>query len=62
MSSILARGLQRDIVYLGQGVTKTEMLSIWLTNSALVYEPKCDGGIACGASANEYAAGRMEPK
>jgi hypothetical protein len=25
----------------------------WLTNSALVYEPKCGGG--CGISANEYS-------
>jgi hypothetical protein len=38
-----------------QGVTKTCRLS-WLTNSALVYEPKCGGwGWGCGASANEYS-------
>ena len=34
-----------------QGVTKRCRLS-WLTNSALVYEPKCGGrGGVCGASA-----------
>jgi hypothetical protein len=28
----------------------------WLTNSTLVYEPKCGGkGVNCGASANEYS-------
>jgi hypothetical protein len=29
----------------------------WLTNSALVYEPKCGGrgGGSCGVSANEYS-------
>jgi hypothetical protein len=31
------------------------MLSTWLTNSALVYEPKCGGGSGCGVSANEYS-------
>ncbi len=36
-----------------QRVTKTCRLS-WLTNSALVYEPKCGGG-GCGISANEYS-------
>ncbi len=35
-----------------QEVTKS--LS-WLTNSALVYEPKCGGGGGCGVSANEYS-------
>jgi hypothetical protein len=29
----------------------------WLTNSALVYEPKCGGGRGCGVSANEYSQG-----
>jgi hypothetical protein len=37
-----------------------EISSIWLTNSALVYEPKCGGG-GCRASASEYAV-HMEPK
>ncbi len=41
-----------------QGVTKRCRLS-WLTNSALVYEPKCGGrrgwGWACWVSANEYS-------
>jgi hypothetical protein len=36
-----------------QGVTKICRLS-WLTNGALVYEPKCAGGGGCGVSANEY--------
>jgi hypothetical protein len=40
----------------GQGVTKRCRLS-WLTNSALVYEPKwgMEGGGGCGVSANEYS-------
>jgi hypothetical protein len=36
-----------------QGVIKRCRLS-WLTNSALVYEPKCGRG-GCGVSANEYS-------
>ncbi len=37
-----------------QGVTKKCRLP-WLTNSALVYEPKCGGrGESCGVSTNEY--------
>ncbi len=37
------------------GVTKRCRLS-WLTNSAIVYEPKCGGvGLGCGVSANEYS-------
>ncbi len=39
---------------LRQGVKKRCRLS-WLTNSALVYEPKCGGGGGCGVSANEYS-------
>jgi hypothetical protein len=35
-----------------QGVTQRCRLS-WLTNSALIYEPKCGGGGSCGVSANE---------
>jgi hypothetical protein len=31
------------------------MSSIWLTNSALVHEPKCEGGGGCGVSAKEYS-------
>ncbi len=27
----------------------------WLTNSALVYVPKCGGGGGCGVSDNEYS-------
>ncbi len=38
-----------------QGVIKRCHLS-WLTNRALVYEPKCEGGEGgCGISANEYS-------
>ncbi len=38
-----------------QGVTKRCRLS-WLTNSALVCEPKCGGeGGCCGVSANDYS-------
>jgi hypothetical protein len=36
-----------------QGVTKWCRLS-WLTNSAHVYESKCEGG-GCGVPANEYS-------
>jgi hypothetical protein len=39
---LYGRGSQRDVVY------------PWLTNSALVYEPKCGGRGGCGVSANEY--------
>jgi hypothetical protein len=35
------------------GVTKRGHLS-WLTNGALVYEPKCGGGGDCRVLANEY--------
>ncbi len=38
-----------------QGITKRCRLS-WLTNSAPVYEPKCEGGGGgCGVSAYEYS-------
>jgi hypothetical protein len=41
--------------------TKRYRLS-WLTNSALVYEPKCEGeGGSCGVPANEYSC-TQEPK
>ncbi len=44
-----------------QGVTKRWCLS-WVTNTALVYEPKCGGrGLGCGISANEYSC-TQEPK
>jgi hypothetical protein len=44
-----------------QGATNRCCLS-WLTNSALVYEPKCGGeGGSCGVSANEYSC-TQEPK
>jgi hypothetical protein len=48
----------RSSISQSQGVTKRFRLS-WLTNSALVYEPKCGGlvgeggGGICGVSANE---------
>jgi hypothetical protein len=42
LSKPVSRGLQRDVVY------------TWLTNSALVYEPKFLGG-SCGILANEYS-------
>jgi hypothetical protein len=42
-----------------QGVTKRCRLS-WLTNSALVYEPKCRGW-DCGVSANEYSCAHGAP-
>jgi hypothetical protein len=43
------------------GVTKRSLS--WLTNSALVYEPKCGEGGSCGVSgsANEYSC-TQEPK
>ncbi len=44
----LSRGSQRDVVYLGGP----------LTNSALVYEPKCGGEGGCGISANDYSCVR----
>ncbi len=48
-------------MYWNQGDTKRCRLS-WLTNSALVYEPKCGGeGGSCGVSANEYSS-TQEPK
>jgi hypothetical protein len=53
---------KKTTVYCSQGVTTRCRLS-WLTNSALVYEPKCGGrggGIA-GVSANEYSC-PQEPK
>jgi hypothetical protein len=40
------------------GVTKRCRLISWLTNSTLVFEPKCrgmGGGRGCGFSANEYS-------
>ncbi len=33
----------------------------WLTNSVLVYEPKCGGRGCCGVSANKYSC-TQEPK
>jgi hypothetical protein len=47
-------GDEQDECTVCQGVTKRRRLS-WLTNSALVYEPKCGGGGGCGVSANEYS-------
>ncbi len=45
-----------DFLSFDQGVTKRCGPS-WLTNSALVYEPKCGGkgGGGCGVSVNEYS-------
>jgi hypothetical protein len=45
------------LVHFEQGVTKRCRLS-WLTNSVLVYDPKCGGGgggEGCRVSANEYS-------
>jgi hypothetical protein len=42
------------VVGFDQEVTKRCRLSL-LANSALVYEPKCGGGVGCGVSANEYS-------
>ncbi len=44
-----------------QGVTKRCRLS-WLTNSALVYEPKWGCGVNCGASAISTAVHRSPKK
>jgi hypothetical protein len=42
-------------IWSDQGFTKRCRLS-WVTNSALVYEPKCGGGNrVCGVSANDYS-------
>ncbi len=41
-------------IRLFQGVTKKCRLS-WLTNSALVYEPKCGGGAGITGLFNEYS-------
>jgi hypothetical protein len=51
-----------DLQYVFQGVTKRCRLS-WLTNNALVNEPKCGGGEgrSCGVPANEYSC-TQEPK
>jgi hypothetical protein len=38
-----------------QGATKKRCCLSWLTNSALVYEPKYGEGGGCGVSANEYS-------
>ncbi len=46
-----------------QGVTKRRRLS-WLTNSAIVYEPKCGvggGGGSCRVSVNEYSCTQESP-
>jgi hypothetical protein len=44
---------------LPRGVTKRCRLS-WLTNSALVYEPKCGGGGGYGVPANVYIIVRAQ--
>ncbi len=54
-----ADDVRRGGVCWGQGDTQRCRLS-WLTNSALVYEPKCGGG-GCGVSANEYSC-TQEPR
>jgi hypothetical protein len=48
-------------VCFAQGVTKGCRLS-WLTNSALVYEPKCRGGGGVAGSQPMSTAVHMEPK
>jgi hypothetical protein len=55
------RLLLDDMSLEGQGVTTRYRLS-WLTNSALVYEPKFWGeGGSYGVSANDYSC-TQEPK
>jgi hypothetical protein len=55
VSLVLFHKKNRNLVAWAQGVTKRCRLS-WLTNSALIYEPKCGGGwLGCGESANEYS-------
>jgi hypothetical protein len=50
-----------NLLTIYQGVTKRCRLS-WLTNSALVYEPKCGGGEGVAGSQPMSAAVHMEPK
>jgi hypothetical protein len=38
-----------------QGGSQRDVFLSWLTNSALIYEPKCAGGGGCRDSANEYS-------
>jgi hypothetical protein len=61
--SILLRHICRQLQPVNRGANHKGSRS-WLTNSALVYEPKCGGGGGnCGVSANEYSCGgHMEPK
>ncbi len=49
----IARLSSEVLLTVVQGVKKKCRLS-WLTNSALVYEPKCRGG-GCGVSDNNYS-------
>ncbi len=65
MERLYTRGLKGDdkgeyTLSGKQGITKRCRLS-WLTNSALVYEPKCGERGSCGVSANEYSC-TQEPK
>jgi hypothetical protein len=59
---VLTLNVDPGYEYSDQGVTKRCRLS-WLTNNALVYEPKCGGrgGGSCGVSANEYSC-TQDPK
>jgi hypothetical protein len=50
-----------DVFHRKQGVTKRCRLS-WLTNSALVYEPKCGRGEGVAESQPISTAVHMEPK
>jgi hypothetical protein len=50
----------KEVIWFKQGVTKRCRLS-WLTNSALVYEPKC-GAEGGGGSQPMRTAVHMEPK
>jgi hypothetical protein len=48
-------------VYVNQGVTIKRRLS-WLTNSALVYEPKCGGGGVAGSQTMSTAVHKSQNK
>ncbi len=50
----MSKKLTKEIISVYQGITRRCRLS-FLTNSALVYEPKCGGGENCEVPANEYS-------
>jgi hypothetical protein len=57
--TIMKMATAKKTIRCKQGATKRCRLS-WLTNSALVCEPKCGGG-SCGFSANEYSCIHRSP-